>query len=186
MAEKKEKTKKRGVSYGKCETDGRIVLVGTYKGDQLKKWRGWYNYPVSGNGRDALVASDFAKINELWLFNGKKDQRNYKAQFVGVKTREELIRDYGYLAWERDGLATKDTKAGRDAPIAPRKRLPMPHGTHYALFRTELLYRHKLDMPGDADAVVIRTADFARRSPRIAIHSLGGRCVFATKWRAGA
>ena len=25
----------------------RVVLVGTYKGDQLTKWRGWYNYPIS-------------------------------------------------------------------------------------------------------------------------------------------
>ena len=26
---------------------GKVVLVGTYKGDQLTKWRGWYNYPIS-------------------------------------------------------------------------------------------------------------------------------------------
>jgi hypothetical protein len=25
---------------------GRVVLVGTYKGDQLAKWRGWYNWPL--------------------------------------------------------------------------------------------------------------------------------------------
>ncbi len=24
----------------------RVVLVGTYKGDQLAKWRGWYNWPL--------------------------------------------------------------------------------------------------------------------------------------------
>ena len=46
MAAKKAKTERRGVSHGKCEAAGRIVLVGTYKGDQLTKWRGWYNYPV--------------------------------------------------------------------------------------------------------------------------------------------
>ena len=28
----------------------RFVLVGTYKGDQLTKWRGWYNYPISARG----------------------------------------------------------------------------------------------------------------------------------------
>ena len=25
----------------------RCVLVGTYKGEQLTAWRGWYNYPIS-------------------------------------------------------------------------------------------------------------------------------------------
>ena len=25
---------------------GRVVLVGTYKDDQLAKWRGWYNWPL--------------------------------------------------------------------------------------------------------------------------------------------
>jgi hypothetical protein len=24
----------------------RVVLVGTYKGDQLEKWRGWYCWPL--------------------------------------------------------------------------------------------------------------------------------------------
>ena len=40
-------------SVGSCvphDRNGRVVLVGTYRGDQLTKWRGWYNYPVSGNG----------------------------------------------------------------------------------------------------------------------------------------
>ena len=145
----------------------RVILVGTYKGNQLARWRGWYNYPVSGNGRDALGASDFAKITELWLFNGTKDERRYKAEFVGVKTREELIRDYGYLAWEHDGLATKNTKRARQARPS-QSRPTKPHGTHYALFKTELLYRHKGEVPGDADAVVIRTADFSKRSPKVA------------------
>ena len=27
--------------------DSCVVLVGTYRGDQLAKWRGWYNCPVS-------------------------------------------------------------------------------------------------------------------------------------------
>ena len=43
MAVKKDKSRQRGVSQTKCETPGRIVLVGTYKGDQLTDWRGWYN-----------------------------------------------------------------------------------------------------------------------------------------------
>ena len=75
---------------------GKCVLVGTYRGDQLKKWRGLCNYPVSDG--DRIGKSDAASITELWLFNGTKAQRTYKAGFVGVKTRKELIDDYGYPA----------------------------------------------------------------------------------------
>lgn len=113
----------------------RIVLVGTYKGDQLKKWHGWYNYPILN--ADKIIADDAAKITELWLFKGKKDQRNYKASFVGVKTRQELIDGYGYPA---KGKA---------------------HGDKYLLFKTEYKYRHKGEVPEDVERVIIRTADFA-------------------------
>ena len=113
----------------------RVVLVGTYKGDQLTKWRGWYNYPISDD--DKIGAEDAAKITELWLFNGTKDQRNYKAEFVGVKTRDELVRDYGYPA---KGKA---------------------HGARYLLFKTDFKYQHKGDVPEDAERVIVRTADFA-------------------------
>ena len=152
----------------------RVVLVGTYKGDQLTKWRGWYNYPVGNGecgtensraaskkpqcGKDALAAPadrsvspqippDFSQINELWLFQGTKDQKTYRAEFVGIKTREELIEDYGYPGGSC---------------------LSRPHGTHYALFKTEFKYRHKLDNPLDCERVIVRTADFAKRSPKIA------------------
>ena len=176
----------------------RIVLVGTYRGDQLKNWPGWYCWPLGSDDFNAeprrrgekkqtdLLApngtrEDVSRVSgeqirvlesvaELWLFQGTKEQKNYKAEFVGVKTREELVRDYGYLAWERDGLATKNTKDAKRARQArpSQSRPTKPHGTHYALFKTELLYRHKLDMPGDADAVIVRTKDFAKRSPKVA------------------
>lgn len=112
-----------------------IVLVGTYKGDQLTKWHGWYNYPILN--ADKISADDAAKITELWLFKGKKDQRNYKASFVGIKTRQELIDGYGYPA---KGKA---------------------HGDKYLLFKTEYKYRHKGDVLEDAERVIIRMADFA-------------------------
>lgn len=118
----------------------RIVLVGTYKENQLSKWRGCYNYPISDD--DKISADDAAKITELWLFNGKKAQRTYKAEFVGVKTRQELIDGYGYPA---KGKA---------------------HSEKYLLFKTELKYQHKLEIPGDCDKVIIRTADFAT-SPKV-------------------
>ena len=135
MAKKKTKSEPHGVSQSKCDTLGRIVLVGTYKGDQLTNWRGWYNYPISDD--DKICIEDAAKITELWLFKGLKEQRNYKAEFVGVKTRHELIEDYGYPA---KGKA---------------------HGEKYLLFKTTLKYQHKLALPEDTERVIIRTADFA-------------------------
>ena len=142
MAVKKDKSLQRGVSHAKCETPGRIVLVGTYKGDQLSDWRGWYNYPISDE--DKITDAEAAKITELWLFKGTKDERRYKAEFVGVKTRQELIDDYGYPA---TGKA---------------------HGEKYLLFKIQFMYRHKADIPEDAERVIVRAADFAKRSPKVA------------------
>ena len=96
-----------------------VVLVGTYKGNQLKEWPGWYCWPldteeahaksaksaeVSSCGdaktdRDAPTARPqpnvspssttdaISRVTELWLFQGTREQRNYKAEFVGIKTR---------------------------------------------------------------------------------------------------
>ena len=118
----------------------KCVLVGTYKGKQLTDWRGWYNYPI--DAKDKITEADAAKIGELWLFNGTKEQKTYKAEFVGIKTREELVRDYGYPAKGK------------------------PHGDRYLLFKTELKYVHKLNMPEDAERVFVRTKDFAT-APKI-------------------
>lgn len=143
MAQKEakgDKTSERGISQNEGETVPRVVLVGTYKGEQLTKWRGWYNYPISDD--DKIGAEDAAKITELWLFNGTKDERRYKAQFVGIKTREELIDDYGYPA---KGKA---------------------HGDKYLLFKTDFMYRHKGDAAKEAERVIIRLKDFAT-APKI-------------------
>lgn len=118
-----------------CKTEGRFVLVGTYKGDQLTKWRGWYNYPISDD--DKITEADAASITELWLFNGTKDQKTYKAEFVGIKTRQELVGEYGYPAKGK------------------------PHGDKYLLFKTEFKYLHNLDDPLDCERVFVRAADFA-------------------------
>lgn len=122
------------VSRKKYESASRIVLVGTYKGDQLTKWRGWYNYPISDD--DKITEADAASITELWLFNGAKEQRIYKAEFVSIKTRQELVGEYGYPAKGK------------------------PHGDKYLLFKTEFKYLHKLDNPLDCERVIVRTADF--------------------------
>ena len=118
----------------------RIVLVGTYKTGQLQNWCGWYNYPIFDE--DKITESDFAKINELWLFNGTKAQQTYTAEFIGVKTREELVKDYGYPA---KGKA---------------------HGDKYLLFRTEPKYLSDNDSLFEAEKVIIRLKDFAT-SPKV-------------------
>ena len=159
------------MAKAKKEKSGRIVLVGTYKGDQLTKWRGWYNWPISdedlkccqcenvansqsklpmqrmgtlvtGNNGNGNTSTTLSSVSELWLFKGTKAQRNYKAEFVGVKTREELVRDYGYPA---KGKA---------------------HGDRYALFKTEFLYGLGDGDTEEADAVIVRTKDFAT-SPKV-------------------
>ena len=155
MAEKLSKKKAREAATG------RVVLVATYKGDQLTKWRGWYNYPISDE--DKINDVDAAKITELWLFKGTKDERRYEAEFVGIKTRQELIDGYGYPAG--DVLAAKNAKGAKNGR-AGAPRTPKPHGTHYALFKTHLLYHHKGEVPSDAERVIIRTKDFAR-SPKV-------------------
>lgn len=110
--------------------DKTIVLVGTYKGDQLTKWVGFYNYPITD--KDKIKACDASQINELWLFKGTADQKTYVAEFVGVKTREQLIADYAYPA---SGKA---------------------HAKRYLLFKIEEKYA-----PTEAaDKVIIRLKDF--------------------------
>lgn len=118
-----------------CKNEIDVVLVGTYKGDQLTAWRGWYNYPISG--KDKISAEEAAKITVLWLFNGLKAQKTYKAEFIGIKTRQALIDDYGYPA---TGKA---------------------HGEKYLLFKTEYMYCHKGEADKAVERVIIRTADFA-------------------------
>ena len=113
----------------------RIVLVGTYKGDQLTKWPGWYNYPISN--KDSISDADAVRITDLWLFQGTREQRSYKVVFVGIKTRKELIDQYGYPA---KGKA---------------------HGEKYLLFKTQFQYQCEAMQPEVADRIIMRTADFA-------------------------
>ena len=67
-----------------------------------------------------------------------------------------------------DVSATKNAKIAKGGSRLSRP--PKPHGTHYALFKTELLYRHKNAPQKEADAVVVRLTDFAR-SPKVKTHS---------------
>ena len=69
-----------------------LVLVGTYRKEQLDKWvlpKGLYNYPIDDE-QDSLDLSLFANVKELWLFNGRKGQRTFVAEFLGILDRGEL------------------------------------------------------------------------------------------------
>lgn len=138
MPAKKQKAKKDKEIAASDSRAPRVVLVGTYKGNQLTAWPGWYNYPVSS--KDKIDVESAKKVNELWLFKGTHDQKTYAAEFVGEKTRDELVREYGYPA---KGKA---------------------HAERYLLFKTEFKYRHITDNPLDCERVIIRTKDFARSS----------------------
>lgn len=98
--------------------------------------------PTQNSASFASLRENLSAVSELWLFKGTKEQRNYKAEFVGIKTREELVRDYGYPA---KGKA---------------------HGDRYALFKTELLYGAGDGVTEEADTVIVRTKDFAT-SPKV-------------------
>ena len=108
----------------------------------------------TGTNNTSTLAT-LISVTELWLYKGTADERRCRAEFVGIKTRDELIRDYGYpyVATTPSSSKAKNVSAA-------------PHGTHYALFKTEILYRHKNDLPGEADAVIVRLKDFAR-TPKV-------------------
>ena len=135
------------------------VLVGTYKAKQLSwiKRHGIYNYPVKDG--DEFDEKSFASIKELWLYADVKGTRHvFEAEFIGIKTREELISEYGYPSGI---LAAKNAKSAKNG----RARTPTaPHGSSYYVFKAKYLeYGTRLDDP----FVIARTADFGGRSAKV-------------------
>ena len=136
------------------------VLVGTYKAKQLAwiKRHGIYNYPVKDG--DEFDEKSFAAIKELWLYADVKGTRHvFEAEFIGIKTREELISEYGYP--NGNVLAAKSAKSAKNGRAgAPRT----PHASRYYVFKTKYLeYGPRLDDP----FVIARTADFGGRSAKV-------------------
>lgn len=115
-----------------------IVLFGTYVHGMLEKWKGFYNYPITD--ADKITDDDAKFITELRLYSGKKKERIFKAKFVGIKTRDELVAEYGYKA------------SGKG------------HGDRYLLFKRLSETKGKTV----ADKMIVRTRDFAKRTPEVA------------------
>lgn len=123
---------------GMTKTIRPVVLVGTYRSAQMKKWilpKGYYNYPVSD--KDDCSPEHCAAIKELWLYNGKTDRKVFGAKFLRVATREEL-------------------------PEYPKTKAA-PHSKKYLLFKVKELYSPVLDEA----TVHVRVSDFVKRTPRI-------------------
>ncbi len=137
MPEKLFRKKARKITPKKAprEAAPKTVLVGTYRGDQLEKWRGYYNYPLTD--KDVFDLESAKKVNELWLFRGAADGRFYSAQFVGEFTRDELKAKFGYPAASGKG-----------------------HGSRYLLYKISPTQIYD-PASGLAEAVIVRTADFA-------------------------
>lgn len=143
MAENLLKKHKRTLSVKKTPVREvhKTVLVGTYKGNQLEKWPSYYNYPLSK--KDTVDVKSAQKVNEIWLFKGTEEGRFYAAEFVGLFTREELKTQFGYPA----------TGKG--------------HGENYLLYKISKTPIYDPETK-EAEAVIVRAADFAKRSPKIA------------------
>ncbi len=94
MAAKAKTSKAKAPSPAPDGAGGCVVLVGTYKGDQLTSWPGWYNWPISD--KDEIGETEASRITELWLFQGTKEQRNYKEGFVSFKICKEQERNHIY------------------------------------------------------------------------------------------
>ena len=162
MAQKLLKRTPRKVAPKKAQVEetGRVacphaaVLVGTYKEKQLSwiKRHGIYNYPVKDG--DELDEKSFASIKEHWVYADVKGTRHVlEGEFIGIKTREELISEYGYP--DGNVLAAKNGRARTPAA---------PHGSRYYVFKTKYLdYGPRLDDP----FVIARTADFGGRSAKV-------------------
>lgn len=120
-----------------------IVLVGTYKENQLE-WinqHGIYNYPVRDD--DEFDAETFAKIKELWLYaDGKSTHYAFAAEFVGKMMREEF-------------LAANPTYADIK-PSSPLKKAKSANKAYY-VFKTTPIIDDSLAI---GNMVVVRFGDF--------------------------
>lgn len=121
------------------EVAKKTILVGTYKTDQLSRWPGYYNYPLSA--KDKFQAENAKIVDEIWLFQGEKAGKYFSATFIGEFTRKELQDKFAYPA------------------------IGKPHGEKYLLFKIQEIDAYE---PTNHlfNAVIVRSSDFAT-SPKI-------------------
>ena len=141
MAQKLLKKKVHRVTPKKnpVETAKKTVLVGTYRGNQLEEWLGYYNYPLTA--KDKFDVESAKKVNEIWLFQAAKDGRFFAAEFIGEFTREQLKKQFAYPAKGKG------------------------HGDTYLLYKISNTEIYD-PASGLAEAVIVRSADFAT-APKI-------------------
>ncbi len=92
-----------------------VILVGTYRKDQLKKWilpKGFYNYPVAEG--DSVIRAATSNVRGLWLYADGKDKLCFTASFEREISADEL-----------DGLGY------------PSRGDAKPHSNRYLLFKAE-------------------------------------------------
>lgn len=92
----------------------RAVLVGTYRKGQLRQWRGWYNYPISGE--DKITGAAAAGVDELWLFCGTRGERRYEAQFAGFRLAMQAVGGKCVFTSEFNPAAQKTYQANFGVP----------------------------------------------------------------------
>lgn len=64
----------------------KVVLVGVYHVKRFEKMKKIYSYPLFNT--DVKSIEWFNNISELWLFDEKKCQKKYAAEFVGIKSEK--------------------------------------------------------------------------------------------------
>ena len=122
-----------------CVVPRRIALVGTYK--RRLGQLGWikkfhlYNYPLSQIEVER-TGNKWNDVRELWLYYGVKGLRyRYAAEFIGIKTREEFLRDN---------------------PEYPKGK--GKHGDYYAVFNIS----QDSECPIDSTVAFVRVKDFVQ------------------------
>ena len=150
----------REEDFGRVEHVDRVEGErGTGNGERIPRAK----RVTEGDALAGVRAGAFLSVKELWLYADTKGTRHvFEAEFVGIKTRDELVAEYGYPA---DGIFGRvervDCADGRGKrPACPKK----PHASRYYVFKTKFLeYGSRLDDP----IVIARTADFGGRSAKV-------------------
>ena len=123
--------------------------------------------------RDDPIAP-LARVKELWLYADTKGTRHvFEAEFVGIKTRDELVDEYSYPssgAFNAETQRRRGGRAGAHPALSPLRGslrsedMRTPHGSSYYVFKTKYLeYGTRIDDP----FVIARAADFGGRSAKV-------------------